>query len=407
MVRIVVADNDPDALDLALTDLRLEGHEVHGAHDAAAAHALVLDLEPDVVVLDYRMPPGATGLELAEQLVRESRDVRIVIYSQLPAGRAPRPGREHRRPVPRQGQPPGAPRGGERRMSTDGGVLNQAKKVPRRLGGRRHRHGRHPARDRRRPADRRPGRAAAGGERDPRASRPRRSSRWPAPCAPRSTPPPPGPSPPPARSPPTAPRRRAIPEAAAVRARDTGGTRHRRHRGRRHRRRRLRRRRGPRERGGTATPASPATAWSPWTCPPRSASRRPEGGGHRGLRDPTAPSCPLPGQVPDDASPYTVAVSARHRARLDADRLDRARDDPALRVGDGGGPAARPAAPAPAGCWSARTGASRSREELQRLREQSADRRRAGRASPSTASTSPTCCRRSPPSSARRWTCAA
>ena len=33
---VVVAENDPDALDLALTDLRLEGHEVHGARDAAA-----------------------------------------------------------------------------------------------------------------------------------------------------------------------------------------------------------------------------------------------------------------------------------------------------------------------------------------------------------------------------------
>ena len=37
MARIVVADNDHDALDLALTDLRLEGHEVYGALDAAGA----------------------------------------------------------------------------------------------------------------------------------------------------------------------------------------------------------------------------------------------------------------------------------------------------------------------------------------------------------------------------------
>ena len=81
MARIVVADNDPDALDLALTDLRLEGHEVYGALDAEDAEALVGTVSPDAVVLDYRMPPGITGLELAERLVTERPDLRVVIYS--------------------------------------------------------------------------------------------------------------------------------------------------------------------------------------------------------------------------------------------------------------------------------------------------------------------------------------
>jgi DNA-binding NtrC family response regulator len=81
MARIVVADNDLDALELALTDLRLEGHEVFCALDAADAEALVDRVSPDVVVLDYRMPPGISGLELAERLVTEDPDLRIVIYS--------------------------------------------------------------------------------------------------------------------------------------------------------------------------------------------------------------------------------------------------------------------------------------------------------------------------------------
>ena len=81
MARIVVADNDLDALDLALTDLRLEGHEVHGALDAADAEALVGTVSPDVVVLDYRMPPGISGLELAERLLTADPDLRVVIYS--------------------------------------------------------------------------------------------------------------------------------------------------------------------------------------------------------------------------------------------------------------------------------------------------------------------------------------
>ena len=81
MARIVVADNDLDALELALTDLRLEGHEVFGALDAADAEALVGTVSPDVVVLDYRMPPGISGLELAERLLIDDRELRVVIYS--------------------------------------------------------------------------------------------------------------------------------------------------------------------------------------------------------------------------------------------------------------------------------------------------------------------------------------
>ncbi len=80
---IVVADNDPDALELALTDLRLEGHEVHGAADAATARRLVEELGPDILVLDHRMPPGQSGLELAEELAERpaGSDLSIVIYS--------------------------------------------------------------------------------------------------------------------------------------------------------------------------------------------------------------------------------------------------------------------------------------------------------------------------------------
>jgi CheY-like chemotaxis protein len=80
-VLVVVADNDADALELALTDLRLEGHEVHGALDAEGARDLLDRLDPDVLVLDHRMPPGASGLELAEELVAAGNHVRIVIYS--------------------------------------------------------------------------------------------------------------------------------------------------------------------------------------------------------------------------------------------------------------------------------------------------------------------------------------
>ena len=63
MARVLIVDNDPDALDLALLDLRLEGHTVLGAPDGEIALTLIDDFGPDVVVLDYRMPPGRTGLQ--------------------------------------------------------------------------------------------------------------------------------------------------------------------------------------------------------------------------------------------------------------------------------------------------------------------------------------------------------
>lgn len=80
-MRVVVADNDADALDLALTDLRLEGHEVFGASDAAGAEVLVATVAPDAVVLDYRMPPGEDGLSLAARLVHDQVELRVLIYS--------------------------------------------------------------------------------------------------------------------------------------------------------------------------------------------------------------------------------------------------------------------------------------------------------------------------------------
>lgn len=81
MVRVLIADNDPDALELAMLDLRLEGHEVAGVPDGDSAIALIAEFGPDVVVLDHRMPPGPTGLAVATHLRAARPDLRLVIYS--------------------------------------------------------------------------------------------------------------------------------------------------------------------------------------------------------------------------------------------------------------------------------------------------------------------------------------
>ena len=80
--RIVVVDNDPDALELVALDLALEGHDiVASALDGVTALALVDELHPDVLVVDHRMPPGPWGIEVAEQVRRRHPEIDVVLYS--------------------------------------------------------------------------------------------------------------------------------------------------------------------------------------------------------------------------------------------------------------------------------------------------------------------------------------
>ena len=81
-LRVVVVDNDNAALELVVTDLRLEGHDVVGtALDGSSALELCRTLHPDVVVLDHRMPPGPHGLEVAQRLATEVPDTRVIVFT--------------------------------------------------------------------------------------------------------------------------------------------------------------------------------------------------------------------------------------------------------------------------------------------------------------------------------------
>ena len=80
--RIVVVDNDPDALELAVTDLRLEGHDVVAtALQGDDALALVAEHAPDVLVVDHRMPPGPWGMDVAERVRRSHPRTTVVLYT--------------------------------------------------------------------------------------------------------------------------------------------------------------------------------------------------------------------------------------------------------------------------------------------------------------------------------------
>jgi CheY-like chemotaxis protein len=80
-LRVVVADNDPDALDLLDLDLALEGHVVVGrGRNGDEAIALCREHSPDVLVVDLRMPPGPDGLAVVRTLVG-TPDLTMIIYT--------------------------------------------------------------------------------------------------------------------------------------------------------------------------------------------------------------------------------------------------------------------------------------------------------------------------------------
>jgi len=87
---VVVVDNDPDALELAALDLRLDGHDVVAVGtDGRAALALCDEHRPEVLVVDHRMPPGPWGLDVAREVLRRHPRTKVIVYSNHGDGELP------------------------------------------------------------------------------------------------------------------------------------------------------------------------------------------------------------------------------------------------------------------------------------------------------------------------------
>lgn len=78
-IRIVLVEDNQvfrESLELLL-GLRPEIEIVASVDNGSSAPAIVGDLEPDVVVMDYRLP-GLNGLEATREILRAAPDVRVV-----------------------------------------------------------------------------------------------------------------------------------------------------------------------------------------------------------------------------------------------------------------------------------------------------------------------------------------
>jgi CheY-like chemotaxis protein len=66
-LRLLIVDDDHDAVMTLSALLKEDGHEVIAAYSGTGVLALVIGREPDAVLLDIGMP-GATGFEVAREL---------------------------------------------------------------------------------------------------------------------------------------------------------------------------------------------------------------------------------------------------------------------------------------------------------------------------------------------------
>ena len=71
MSTLLVAEDDPDVLELIVSALRLTGHEVIAARDGMQAVALLRTREVDLAVLDVLMP-RMTGIEVLREVRGDS-----------------------------------------------------------------------------------------------------------------------------------------------------------------------------------------------------------------------------------------------------------------------------------------------------------------------------------------------
>ncbi len=80
---MLVVDDEPKYRRLIVTNLRLAGYDTNEAGDAASTLKVLADAEPDLILLDLRLP-GVDGVQLCQR-IRERSWVPIIMVTALDA----------------------------------------------------------------------------------------------------------------------------------------------------------------------------------------------------------------------------------------------------------------------------------------------------------------------------------
>lgn len=72
MKKILVVDDDPDIVELIVTRLKANNYNVVFAYDGIRAVQSAIDENPDLIILDMKMPAG-DGLSVFENLKKSSK----------------------------------------------------------------------------------------------------------------------------------------------------------------------------------------------------------------------------------------------------------------------------------------------------------------------------------------------
>jgi DNA-binding response OmpR family regulator len=81
MSRVLLVDDDTDALELRKLIFENHGHDVTSAHNACLAREQFCAAPPDSVILDLRLPDTEDGLSLIREFRAASRQLKIVVLS--------------------------------------------------------------------------------------------------------------------------------------------------------------------------------------------------------------------------------------------------------------------------------------------------------------------------------------
>ncbi len=75
---VLIVDDEAPIREMIAVALHMAGYRCLEAHNAQIAHALIVDHQPDIVLLDWMMPQ-VSGIELARRLKREPMTAKIPI----------------------------------------------------------------------------------------------------------------------------------------------------------------------------------------------------------------------------------------------------------------------------------------------------------------------------------------